>query len=604
MATSFSFHCMICYESFDNSASRYPVVLPCGHTYICNACGERIDRCMECRTPLYLTFDPNEGRTTTNTTTNTPNPHHSSSGSADVRGSPGSSWNRSGVGARSRMPAGGSLNTSHTFPNPPPKLIKKRIPLPKNVVLLSLIEATELATADVHQQMSTKSEDSADDIPPTPEHRPDHKAIIQSMQSLDEEERNEEEKIHFATSLSVGVGGTYAVAAKEGLMMYPQRPAKRIPMEHTSSIGSGGGGTESDVDNLVDDFQRSHHLEPKEGAHLLDFGDRVQIVAIDKDGWAKLARGYGYVKADPDEIVKVGGAIDRACRLEAMLRIVSQERKRLRREQSKIDNSFIRLMNELQHSLEKDEDLTVICRSTFTDLDTSQAGFEIDLKVIAEEKKENTEMVPTTPRSVPPSMPSPTQSRSDSPNSLPFYPPNKAGHNREDQVKSPSLICFSPEELLQPATITESFSMTDVTASARELLRGVGRSRNEETNTSLRPNISAFGYPSQSEMLAGARAWRERHGREAATGIDFRTGMSGHSGALSSKPTHPHDLLENNESVRKPVSFRMSSHTGLTMGRRRNSNGTSVPMRSGMWMGSNPRASPSTPPTYTNIQTP
>ena len=215
-------------------------------------------------------------------------------------------------------------------------------------------------------------------------------------------------------------------------------------------------------------------------------------------------------------------------------------------------------------------------------------------------------MVPTTPRSVPPSMPSPTPSRSDSPNSLPFYPPSKAARNREDQVKQPSLICFSPEELLQPAAITESFSMTEVTASARELLRGVGGRRNaEEASPSLRPNISTFGYPSQSEMLAGARAWRERHGREAATGIDFRTGMSGHSALLSKKPGHPHEYLGNDESVRQPVSFRMSSHTGLTMGRRRNSMGVSVPMRSsGMWMGANPRASPSTPPTYTSIGTP
>lgn len=588
MATSFSFHCMICYESFDNSASRYPVVLPCGHTYICNACGERIDRCMECRTPLYLTFDPNEGK---------PQP---AATAVDVRGSPGSSWNRSSAASRARG-AGGTINASHTFPNPPPKVIKKRIPLPKNVVLLSLIEATELATADVHQHLSsTKSEDSGDEIPPTPEHRPDHKAIIQSMQSLDEEERNEEEKINFATSLSVGVGGTYAVAAKEGLMIYPQRPAKRAPVEHQSSSGNAA---ETDVDNLVDDFQRSHF--DSKGSHLLDYGDRVQIVAIDKGGWAKLARGYGYVKAEPHQILKVGGSIDRACRLEAMLRIVSQERKRLRREQSKIDNSFIRLMNELQHSLEKDEDLTVICRSTFTDLDTSEHGFDIEDKIIVEEKKENNEIIPTTPRSVPPSMPSPTQSRSDSPNSLPFYPPSKAARNREEQVKQPSLICFSPEELLQQTTITESFSMTDVTASARELLRGVGGSgRPEERSPTLRPNISTFGYPTQSEMLAGARAWRERHGREAATGIDFRTGMSGHSALLSSKPGHPHEYLENNESVRKPVSFRMSSHTGLTMGRRRNSVGVPPIRSSGMWVGANPRASPSTPPTYANLGTP
>ena len=566
---------------------------------------------MECRTPLYMTFDPNEIKSAAaggaaSAAAAAGNNHYNSHHDTGVRGSPSGSWNRTAAVVGRGRPSGGGVGGGV---HPPPKVIKKRLPLPKNVVLLSLIEATELATADVHQQYSAKSEDSADEIPPTPEQRPDHKAIIQSMQSLDEEERNEEEKIHLATSLSVGVGGTYAVAVKDGLMMYPQRPTKRIPVDQQSSVGSSSGATaaEADVDDLVDDFQRSH-FEPK-GSHLLDYGDRVQIVAIDKDGWAKLARGYGYVRAGNNEIVKVGGAVDKACRLEAMLRIVSQERKRLRKEQSKIDNSFIRLMNELQHSLEKDEDLTVICRSTFTELDTSH-NFEIDHRaVLADEKKENREhRIPDTPRSAPPEMPSPTPSRSDSPNSLPFYPPKPSRNTEDPSSKQTSLICFSPEEFLQPQTLTESFSMTDVTASARELLRGVGGSRDSvPPSPRIRPNLVAnVAYPSQSEMLAGARAWRERHGRQAATGVDFRTGMSGHSALMTSKQGHPHEYLENNDSIRKPVSFRMSSHTGLTMGRRRNSAGHSMPMRSGMWMGGggNPRASPSTPTTYASMGTP
>jgi hypothetical protein len=37
MASPFSFHCIICIEEFDQR-DRYPVVLPCGHTYVCNQC--------------------------------------------------------------------------------------------------------------------------------------------------------------------------------------------------------------------------------------------------------------------------------------------------------------------------------------------------------------------------------------------------------------------------------------------------------------------------------------------------------------------------------------------------------------------------------------
>lgn len=52
----FSFHCTICYE-FLNRSDRSPVVLPCGHTYICELCANRLDRCMECRESLFRSED-------------------------------------------------------------------------------------------------------------------------------------------------------------------------------------------------------------------------------------------------------------------------------------------------------------------------------------------------------------------------------------------------------------------------------------------------------------------------------------------------------------------------------------------------------------------
>src|SRR6056300_1362108 len=53
----FSFHCTICFESL-NLTDRAPVVLPCGHTYICELCAKRLDKCMECRKPLTSTVLP------------------------------------------------------------------------------------------------------------------------------------------------------------------------------------------------------------------------------------------------------------------------------------------------------------------------------------------------------------------------------------------------------------------------------------------------------------------------------------------------------------------------------------------------------------------
>jgi Zinc finger, C3HC4 type (RING finger) len=51
----FSFHCVICYE-FLSPHERPPVVLPCGHTYVCEQCAKRLDKCMECREPLKRAF--------------------------------------------------------------------------------------------------------------------------------------------------------------------------------------------------------------------------------------------------------------------------------------------------------------------------------------------------------------------------------------------------------------------------------------------------------------------------------------------------------------------------------------------------------------------
>ena len=72
---------------------------------------------------------------------------------------------------------------------------------------------------------------------------------------------------------------------------------------------------------------------------------------------------------------------------------------------------------------------------------------------------------------------------------------------------------------------------------------------------------------------AGAQAWREQQGRTAA--INFRTGMSGHMGILSTQ-SHAHDVYLGGRNysdhgrgagVAPSGSTRqaMSSHTGLSM---------------------------------------
>ena len=94
----------------------------------------------------------------------------------------------------------------------------------------------------------------------------------------------------------------------------------------------------------------------------LKYGDRVQVVCSDPRGWVKLARGYGYIRLqnDKQQLVKVGGASDRACQIESTLHELSIERDRLKYEQTKLERLSAGLMIDLQSTLLTSDD-HVIC---------------------------------------------------------------------------------------------------------------------------------------------------------------------------------------------------------------------------------------------------
>jgi Zinc finger, C3HC4 type (RING finger) len=288
---------MICFEEFDID-SRYPVVLPCGHTYICNDCANRLDKCMECRTPL-VEYMPRKG------------PAVGGAAAASGVSGVGTVRGRSGLyqthgGGRGNAPAAAE----------PPR-IKRRIPLPKNVVLMSLIEATEVAAENVQGQ----------------DHQPSLNESPMINPSVLDIEVDEEERIRASTTIAISDCGTYAVAAKDGLEIFPSRP------ESLLSPGGNNEPTEEDVDTLVRFFHMEHKLEmdaleaggangashvggsildddkkmdddePRKGGGggappgRLSWGDRIQIVST-QNGWAKLARGYGFVRAGHNQLVK------------------------------------------------------------------------------------------------------------------------------------------------------------------------------------------------------------------------------------------------------------------------------------------------------------
>jgi hypothetical protein len=269
----------------------------------------------------------------------------------------------------------------------------------------------------------------------------------------------------------------------------------------------------------------------------------------------------------------VGNSLDRACKLEAILRNLSKRKKELRLEQSDIDNQFIRMLNSLQASMEHDEDLTVIVAAAFSSNALDDAS-EVDVTPTAaygEVRSRDT-----------------TAERDDiaiEKAQLQQRPPTPPFQNAR-------LSCFA-------GRLFGDGDDGDNYASDRAVLPDIPTSSlldfmpHQATLGALLPSIS---HPSPSAMRAGAQAWRERQGQIArggsSGGINFRTGMSGHMGLLLGNQTrHPHDYLEDqyqpsvgthqnhgyghsssnhahsyNNNYRPAYSgrLRMSSHTGLS----------------------------------------
>jgi hypothetical protein len=269
---------------------------------------------------------------------------------------------------------------------------------------------------------------------------------------------------------------------------------------------------------------------------------------------------------------------------------MSLRRKELREEQKKIDNQFIAFMNELQVSLMSDEDLTVIAADTFhKNIENKDpSGGESTSTTRVRTRDGYSAPLDTQP----PVQPSNTQvqeSEQEHPSahedSTPLKPRFTERPITPPGNTSRGFFCTGSDVLNAvlplPNSSSQSPALPAVTRSpaiAREYNNMSQQQRNqlsyhhnypqtprhdrrhahvEDTPTRL---LTSAAHPSPSALRAGARAWREMHGRPASNGIDFRTGMSGHS-ALFSSSAHAHDYL----GATQRFFDGMSNHTGLTM---------------------------------------
>lgn len=173
-----SLSCCVCFDEF-NLTDRLPVVLPCGHTYVCEPCSKRLRSCMECRSPLFAA---------------TPKPSFPPAAlrHQKPRYSPSSS-------PRS---IDGALNTPPTSNVSSPRQELVQLPIPKNLVLISLLEAAQ--HTEIRQDKDGENSDDDEDS-----------QLVAGMNLLSSD------------------FGTYVVREKNGLVVQPLSPSPSCDDENS-----------------------------------------------------------------------------------------------------------------------------------------------------------------------------------------------------------------------------------------------------------------------------------------------------------------------------------------------------------------------------------
>lgn len=248
-----NFHCIICFDEF-NLTDKAPVILPCGHTYLCEPCSKRIKTCMECRTPLFWTPPPRPSPSPLTPYRNNANNqgiHRYRYGDPQPRAGPPSS------------------------PVKPPEPVA--LPVPKNIVLLAMLEAAERQSMMAASVMDISQDDIDDDAITMINGQVASPSAVAA--AADAQEEDEVKRIIAGMETLTGPCGTYAVRDDAGLAVLPQDPRRR--------------------------HHEEQHRDPAESKDpfVVEKGQTIQIVDVE-NGVARLARGMGFIVAAENQLVK------------------------------------------------------------------------------------------------------------------------------------------------------------------------------------------------------------------------------------------------------------------------------------------------------------
>jgi len=302
---------VICYEEF-NLKDRQPVVLPCGHTYLCKICAKKIKICHECREPLYW---------------NPPRPPQHQHQHLMIN----NSHHRSPATSRySRYNHGSSRYSPSTPPQPgangakPEKREEIPLPIPKNVVLMELIEAKERQERLVAEQKAAKLKKQQERLREKQLLRLQRKAERESLRKLrraraesfqeievdmddnktltdddgedDYPEDDYDDEISSSSSSDLPLGGpelnsgyaalsgscgTYAVREPQGLVVLPQDPNRPKFLDSTNS--SSASNNYNNIGDEKKEHDGSQHSQPESKVSSLFMNLRDQEEEDDDD---------------------------------------------------------------------------------------------------------------------------------------------------------------------------------------------------------------------------------------------------------------------------------------------------------------------------------
>lgn len=287
------------------------MVLPCGHTYLCEPCSKRLKTCMECRTPLYTKL-----------------PMSPPTSSAFRSNSP-----RYGtIGRASSSSPRSTTRESPTAGPGSPRLDSVPLPIPKNLVLMALLEAAQNTAKSSNENLDKAYESGDDDeqvqsgirwltsnfgtyvvrereglvVLPLPNYSRETKISTESPQKIDEEPDN----AHVQDGRQAPEG---ALGLNKGVLpsLTDCEDVESVSLQDPLGVNvfpsmlsiQEGPTDERSVSGEEPFFDSTLSYAATEDQFRLRFGQTVQVVSF-VDGVAVLARGKGYIKATFRQLVK------------------------------------------------------------------------------------------------------------------------------------------------------------------------------------------------------------------------------------------------------------------------------------------------------------